>query len=56
MKKYFMKTYIQEDELYLIQEAVHWFTRTMDQTSDRRNTRDSILGKLERETMECQFN
>ena len=55
MKKYFMKTYIQEDELHLILEAVAALG-PMDQGSDRRNTRDSILGKLERETMMCQFN
>ena len=55
MKKYFMKTYIQEDELHLILEAVAALG-PMDQGSDRRNIRDSILGKLERETMVCQFN
>ena len=50
MKKYFMKTYIQEDELDMILTAIDALG-PMDQGSARDVTRNSILGKLTRNRM-----
>tara|TARA_B100000941_G_scaffold241192_1_gene184703 strand:+ start:534 stop:707 length:174 start_codon:yes stop_codon:yes gene_type:complete len=56
---YSIKTELLEDEIHLILEAIvalgpiSWED---PQGSDRRLTRDSILGKLTREPGVCQFN
>ena len=56
---YSIKTELLEDEIHLILEAIvalgpiSWED---PQGSDRRLTRDSILGKLTRDPGVCQFN
>ena len=52
---YSIKTELLEDEIHLILEAIVALG-PMDQGSDQRLTRDSILGKLTREPGVCQFN
>ena len=52
---YSIQTELLEDEVHLILEAIVALGQ-MDQGSDRRLTRDSILGKVTREPGVCQFN